>query len=418
MRTAEKTRRLLEWMHPVFLYTLICPFFYVFFKERTDAFMPGLYFSGFSLLLCAIASRAAAGRVISFGKYLAVLLPAAACSVTIGWLAAGWLVSPGLRQALLVEQLTGCVLMSLDSVRIRMREKRRKKAERENDISWNETPILLEKPGISGLACSCVVYVAALLNHCPVLCDLALLNCMLYALLLLLHRHLETTAGYLADTSRLSNVPAGKIHVLRKGLFLLLFSIVVLVCLTAWLTGKKRVYRDLRFYEYTTVFGQPEPAPDFSGGMTPEMLRLWFPELLQVKETPAWMKQVSEILGWAVLTLALGLLLTGIYRYFLAFRGTAEENGDIAVQLDQKEQGARIHARRRSRFPWLSEKDRIRRRYKKVIRRYHPGRPLPSDTPAQIEAGTAFPSSFPVRELHESYEQARYGKEPGILPES
>ena len=140
-------------------------------------------------------------------------------------------------------------------------------------------------------------------------------------------------------------------------------------------------------------------------------LRIWFPELGEAKEPPEWVNQVMDLIFCLLLIFILCLVLRSIYRYFLAFRGTHEENGDIAVRLeDQTRRQAR--QKRNRRFPGFNRIDPVRRRYRRVILRYRKEKPLPAQTPAQIEADTPFPPGFPIREFHETYEQTRYGPEP------
>ena len=91
-----------------------------------------------------------------------------------------------------------------------------------------------------------------------------------------------------------------------------------------------------------------------------------------------------------------------------------EENGDLVFSLDTDEAaGIRPAAGKKGGGRALSEREKIRRNYRKTIRKYR-GRgqlPLGVETPSQIEEETPFPDGFDVASLHETYITARYSGE-------
>ena len=309
MKKENLIRQMLEWIHPVLITALICPFFYVFYKERIDALMTKLYLTGFSLVICAAASRIAARRAVSLWTYLAVSLMSALLTLLVGMLAARQFSGVFMQQAVLIQLILGCLWMVVDAGRIRMYEKRRQKARKELDISWNETEVVMARPQLIGIAWPCVVYLAALLNHCPVLCDLALSNALLYTLVLLTHRQLETTRRYLEETGTLSNVPGEKIRTLRAGTFLVQLFLVTLAGLAALSFSNGRTYRDLRYSDYKVVITQPEAGLPTWDQERMDDLRIWFPELGEAKEPPEWVNQVMDLIFCLLLIFILCLIM-------------------------------------------------------------------------------------------------------------
>ena len=116
-----------------------------------------------------------------------------------------------------------------------------------------------------------------------------------------------------------------------------------------------------------------------------------------------------------ILPIALALVL--VMRIVRSITATAkdfyeiqEENGDIAVSLDAaseesrdlRAQGKKTFARRQP----LSEREKIRREYRRAVLRYRADVPRRSETPSQIEDAAQFPLDFdiyrPSRKIRES----------------
>lgn len=120
-----------------------------------------------------------------------------------------------------------------------------------------------------------------------------------------------------------------------------------------------------------------------------------------------------------ILPIALALVL--VMRIVRSITATAkdfyeiqEENGDIAVRLDTasdksrdlRARGGSLFARRQP----LTEREKVRREYRRAIMRYRGDVPRRSETPSQIEDAAQFPQDFDIAGLYEKYEKARYGE--------
>ncbi len=57
-----------------------------------------------------------------------------------------------------------------------------------------------------------------------------------------------------------------------------------------------------------------------------------------------------------------------------------------------------------------SAAERIKRRYRKTIRKHRKDRPAPYESPTEIEAGAGLKDDEQMRQLHKAYEEVRYGK--------
>ena len=401
-------------LHAVMLLALPAPMLYLFFSDRSDTAVCRLYLAAGVLIVCSIASDFAARRLSSFGAYIFCCLAAGLITMFIASALGDLLFSPLLKMGYLAATLIGMLIVISSAAQLRMREKRRQKALKENDPSWKEEPVLLENPSVFGLLSLASAYLLSVLTNCPSFCDLMLHACILYALILLICRSLQGTLAYFEEVRYLTNVPTGKI--LRQSLFFLsLLALLLILCaLPARLTGGMRRYRDIRDWEADRAISSEEMYFPSSDSDDISVILHDAIEKGEYRPAPAWLIWLGNLLADLVTLLFCLMLIRLLIGYVHRFRGTAEEeNGDIAVSLEA-DQSVRLR-RPRSAFISgrnLTESEKIRREYRRAIRRYRRGSPLPSpcETPTRIEEGTAFPEGYDVAGLHEAYERARYGK--------
>ena len=106
------------------------------------------------------------------------------------------------------------------------------------------------------------------------------------------------------------------------------------------------------------------------------------------------------------------MLLRKIYATFQDFRKAIDENGDMVEELEDTEETVQLIKRTTpsSRYK-LSERELIRKKYRKTIRRHRKDRPAPYESPFEIETNAGIADSAEGKELHQNYERARYGEE-------
>lgn len=126
------------------------------------------------------------------------------------------------------------------------------------------------------------------------------------------------------------------------------------------------------------------------------------------KPTPRWLILLSYIMEAFVFLFIIILLVKSIISTFHAFRASKDENGDIVEELEDTDDVRKITlpARRRK----LSERERIRKEYRKTIRRNRKDRPAASESPLEIEKNAGIADQKDIQELHRNYELARYGR--------
>lgn len=102
-------------------------------------------------------------------------------------------------------------------------------------------------------------------------------------------------------------------------------------------------------------------------------------------------------------------ILQAIRRVFQDFRNSRDENGDIIEEIQDKGRTDREELLGKGRRHTDSAAEKIKRRYRKMIRIHREDRPAPYESPAEIEEGAGLQDDEEMRELHRAYEEVRYG---------
>ena len=418
----RKICRLMEAFHQVLILQLICPFLYAFYDRRQDRWIFPLYLTGWALIICALATRKAARQTRTLWGYLAAAVAGTAGSMLVSgllvslrflWPGGGtWLHWSAVQWAALIACPVLCLWMTVEAAMIRMNGKRRKQAMENNDISWTEHQTLLQRPAGPYLIWFAIVYTAALLCNCPRLCDLSLAGGILYLMAWLAWRQCTVTDDYLEETRALSNVPVNKIRRMHRGMILAALAVLIPVAAVSFLTGSLRQYKDLRKADLSMPLAM-EPADENYMPMAEEGFADWMEFIDQGEPAftwPAWVEKLPTVI-FILMMIAVGFLaLRAAREYLLEFAGVPEENGDLSQSLEEETSEKLRPFRGRFSFGGMTEKEKVRRQYRRAIRRYRKEKPGIYESPEEIEAGAAFPPGFDSVALHEAYEQARYGR--------
>ena len=413
----QKIMRILEWLHPALLLPMICPALYSFTDGRSDPLFARLYLAGLLLIIPSAVSRILAYRMEHFFGWLVPGLLAAAFSCFVSGFAGRSLFSGPLYMGYMAQMCVCSLLLLAVSARIRMREKARIRAREENDTTWNGSRGALDSPSLFAVSFFAVCYGIGLCTYAPKLCDLAFVTGAADLLVYLTWRHMETTRLYLTRTEEISNVPKRKIRRARAAYAVLTPVLLVLLAIPAGILGIKRAYTDIRDMHFELLYEDMEaqaegPADPSPGEDAMEQLEEYLEKEGRTFELPKWLKTAGRLLGYAVYA-AVGIMLVyfgarGIMNYIVDFKGVPEENGDIAESLKDRAESIPRRVVRALRAP-KNERERVRREYRRAIRKYRKEVPGPSETPREIEAAAAFPEGYDVESLHARYERARYG---------
>ena len=279
----------------------------------------------------------------------------------------------------------------------------------ESDPSFRPFYDILNEPAFPVLFYFGAVYVLAVNFNSSSVCNAALFSAVLYAVIAFLYNYVHETDHYLALNKRTCSLPSRRIYGIGSGMLAIYLAILMILTLPSLFTIANRHYRDLRelksdvTIEYTEMMPEPVEAPTGEDPMAALM-----EEYADVKPAPWWLDYIFygiTIVIFAALALA---LIKKVYAVFQDFRAVNDENGDIVEELQDTNDVINITAPVRRRK--LSERERIRLEYRKVIRRHRKDRPAVYESPAEIEQNAGIAQTENGMALHVKYETARYGR--------
>ena len=148
---------------------------------------------------------------------------------------------------------------------------------------------------------------------------------------------------------------------------------------------------------------QPAAGMDLSGILSAK----------EGKTIPEWLEVLFQVLMYLTLLVVALAVLRGVYR--------AVQNAGEAFSLNEEDEVLFLHQsrtgneklerRREKKEGFLSPNRKIRRYYKKTIRKSITGLPQGSETPQELEKKAGFAETTENRRLHSKYEKARYSRE-------
>ena len=406
----KRLKAFLEWIHIGILFATFYPVSYIVLLDRDERMILSIFLAGFIILLPTAVAKIAAHYVKSFTAYALICIFTGILTVLLsGWIG-GMLGYPDpARAGYQISVLIETVIVVIEAVLIRMRENSRARALLENDITWTDREYLLEKPILPMLVWFVVLYIFSKMFKCSVGCDIAVVCFFLYGACACLEKHLTDTEHYISVLSYVKQFPARRIRLIGTGV-VLSFLLVAGICavIPSAVSAGYRTYYDIRAW----VRMMEERGVDFEGDpLGLSYVEDPFDQLLRGQKmipVPPWVDQLVKTLGMIFLAGVLVLAIRMFWRFCREFRDKQEENGDISVSLEADVIEKIPRPLRRARGE-DSERDRIRRRYRREIRRRRKERPAPSETPTEIEAAAGLAGTAEGRDLHETYEKARYG---------
>lgn len=409
-RIPHSIKQTSEWLHATLILAIIIPLFCALGTDLKDTVLGPLYFKCLVIAVPIILTDLAEGKCKSLVSYLLAGILIFAATGGLGFIFSGslrrdvrfWMYMP-----LLLCETTFVIMYRLID---RLHKKRAEKSMRGEDPYWHPAYSVLREPAFPALIYFLAVYIFAVNLNSPAVCNAALFSAIVYTPVTFLHQYMSETENYLFLNKRTCNLPVKRIYGIGIGMlafFLLLFIIMVLPAL---FTTSNRHYRDLRSWYDSIAFNPPEQTPEIDMMSEEDPWAALIEEYGEPKPTPYWLILLSDIMEVAILLFFAVLLLKKIRDTFRDFYGVNDENGDIVEELEEiKEKTDRIMIPTRRRN--LTERERIRRDYRKTIRRHRKDRPAVYESPIEIETHAGISDSEEGRELHRHYELARYGRE-------
>ena len=409
MRIAIK--RLTEWIHASLILAMIFPLIYCFGAEQPDIIGQGLFAKCLIIALPVVATDFAVNKCKGLFAYLLLCILIFAATAALGWTAAGSLRQSMLLWVYLAVIACETIFLIINRMSVRLQQETGEDPTKRTDPSWRPYFDSLRAPSFAVLIFFVTVYALAVNLNNPTVCNAALSSAAVYTVIALLHQYICETENYLFLNKRTCNIPSKRIYGIGTGMLAIFLLLFIIVILPALFTVSSRHYRDIRKstalikINFEELMEEAEKAHSAQDPM--EML---MEEYGEPKPAPEWLNTLLYIMEVIVFAALVAALIKFIYDTFRAFRETADENGDIVEELAETNEGVKIKKLRISRRK-LSERERIRKEYRKFIRLYRKERPARHESPTEIERNAGIVENEECRELHKHYELARYGRE-------
>ena len=410
MRKHLKT--LLESIHLLLLFSTVLPILYMLGMERETGMIYRLYFAGYILFLSIIGVKKAASGCKTLPGYLlcsaAVLILTSIPAFGLG----RFILSQTINGAYMLYIVLGTIAAFLESYFVRMHSIRRQRAKERMDSSFKQSEIALEKPKPAFCCYFICIYLLALNFDCAEVCNIAVVSTLCYLLISIGYQYIDRMEAYLNinnNACNLQNIPYKRIFGIGKYFVFSYLFLILLAIIPALLTTNLREYRDFRQWILErevdeTELSEAESHRNF--GVDPEMEAM---ELMgPPKEMPLFLKllfQGAMLLLFAAILIA---LIRWIKEELSTFSQGIDESGDYIESLTAADRESAVK-------PIVSphsqkKEDKIRKEYRKFVKKHRKERPAVHETPTEIEILAGVAQTEKGKELHEQYELARYGR--------
>ena len=404
-------KRTAGWIHATLIMAMIMPLLYTFGAKQPDDIGQNLFYKCLVIILPVVATDLIIRKCKGLLSYMVLSALIFAATAAAGWLAAGSLRQSYVLWIYLFVLLCETIFVIFSRMAERLRRDEDQEVSKDTDPTWRPSIDSLRTPSFAILIFFITVYAVAVNLNNPAVCNAALLCAIVYTVITFLYLHVSETENYLALNKRTCNIPSKRIYGIGNGMLAIFMLLFIVVMLPALFTISNRQYRDLREstafinIDYTELVEENEQQADMQ--MPTEV---WMEQFGAPEPPPEWLDTLLYIMEAIVAILLVAALVKIIYDTFRAFRATADENGDIVEELEDSDEAVRIKRIPISRHK-LSERERIRKEYRKFIRRYRKERPARYESPTEIERNAGISESEECKRIHNQYELARYRQE-------
>ena len=401
----NRSLKIIGYAHVTLLFAPLIPLLYMMGGLWDPAGAGVLYVKCLLIVIPAIIIDWAAKRV----KYLVVYI-----GICVGLLMAVWGIaaffhaSRAYAVCYCIVMSAGIIFIALKRLQARLKKSSRKKAE--DPLAAKEDEFL-DTPRLAFLGYFVVIYALGLCLNGKALCDMTFGSAVAYLFLALIATYFRETRGYLEINKRIKGIPTRRLYGVGLAMLLLFLAMLLIGILPSFFLASHRQYADVRGWLQSSEMVPPEYPNEMEFSDAGDM-EMW--EMLHDGEPAPEPSVFVNILfgvisGVCILVVASGIF-RAIRRVFQDFRNSREENGDIIEEIKDKGRTDKEEKLEKGHRHTDSAAEKIKRRYRKMIRMHRKDRPAPYDSPAEIEEGAGLQDDEEMRELHRAYEEVRYGQ--------
>lgn len=407
----KRIKKSAGWIHTTLIMALIIPLLHAWIAHQPDLAGQTLYLKCLVILFPVVISDLAIDKCKGMLSYLVVCALTLAITLIMAYILAGRLRQDGFLWGYLGLLAFETLLINHSRLTERLRQKRDEYASKGCDPAWRPFRSALREPAFPVLLYFLAAYIIGLNLNNPALCNAALFSAALYTPITFLYQSICRTEHYLFLNKRTCNLPAGRIYGIGNGMLAIFLLLFLIVTLPSVFTVSNRHYHDLREWNNKIIIDysglMPEPGPEMADE---DPMAALLAEYGEPQPAPQWLSVLFYSLEAAIFLFLAIALLKNIRTVFRDFRKTSDENGDLVEELEEAT-GKIIKITPSAKRRGQSDRERVRSRYRKLIRRRRKERPAIYESPIEIETKAGIADTKEGKALHSAYELARYGQE-------
>lgn len=409
----RRAKQILGWCHGGILLSVLAPVLYALFIQGEMVYdMKRVWLLNLLILAVIAGTDLLMERCRGMGMYLfwSIL-----CVTAVN--AAAWKIRGITGEGDMDIGLGVAVILGLESfvvyverILIRLHDKRNVDRQEENP-DWQPRQSILTHPRAAYLLILLFAYGVGKFCNNPPLCNIIMGLLPLYLCGTLLYCYLEETQEYLFLNKRVCNLSGRRLYGINGSICLMFLAGIICLGIVSGVLSEYRNHRDIRGLFQKEVDMDEMPTEQLWEELNLYSDRedgiLCFMEP-EDKEPPAWMKYLEQ--GLAVLGVSMAALLgiCGFHRISRLFRETFDENGDVVENLQEEKEAVQSRKPLRTGRKNLTQTERIRRQYRRTIRKYRKEPPGRHETPYEMETYAGIADTEEGKRLHEIYERVRY----------
>ena len=402
--------RMLTYLHATLIAMLVLPLLYAL-AELRDADGEGmLYLKCLLIFIPIVVTEIAVRRLKNLGSYV---LSCLAVTVAVWGVIKLFFSDSGTLYPIVMTAENLFVALFRFQERLRLARQ-----EKEDDLYAAPAVSLINQPSLGFIWYFAVMYALGIIFNSKALCDIAFWNAAIYFFIALAYTYITATNHYLELNKWTKSIPRKRLYAIGTAMLGIFSVLALLAILPSFFLAGQRRYTDIRTWSNNMEFVEYQPmgSPQTDGN---DYASDDWVMMLNDGEAPPEPSKFWTYLGWIALVASAAALIYGVIKMlrqvFLEFRDSYDENGDKVEELfdeiSQKEERLNFKRSRKA----DSEAARIRRTYKRTIKKHRKELPAPYESPTELEQNAGLYEDSEMKLLHEKYEYVRYGQEEKIV---
>ncbi len=405
----RKTIKVLAgWIHATLILALVIPMIYAMGLSQTDSMEGKFYAKSLIIVIPVVLTSLAIKYCKNLLSYLVISSFLFAAMLYLAWrllpVGSDGIIMWGYVVFIMVETLLIIIMRFFDRIDAKNNHEENMAA----SPYWNPEYNLLDKPNIFILIYFFIVYLICKNFDNPSVCNAAFISAIIYLLITILYEYIVRTEEYLSLNKRVCNLPSKRIYGISSSALAIFLLLLMIFIVPALLTINQRQYTDIREWVAERQVDYSELEEQGVAEGWPDPMEAYIAEQGPPRELPFWINIIFYVVEICVIIFFIFIVIKVVYSTFHEFQDTYDENGDIVEALKKTyEEEKKLPKRENGK---VSEREKIRRHYRKVIRKHRKEKPYPYETPLEIETKAGIADSEEGKQLHVQYEKARYGK--------